>query len=200
MSSENPSTHDRILEITWAFFEERGVSFTIEDVAQAAGVSRQAVYLHFGSRAGLFVATVRHQDEQQAVSARFRAARDRASSGEALEAWLQVWFDYLPPITRAAEGLLSAAQGDEDARAALSDRWRSQRQGISHFLLRLETDGVLNRIWTIDQATALLWSLIHVTAWNQLVGECGWTPQQFIESRLEIVRRTLLVEAGAGSR
>lgn len=197
MSSQKPSTPDRILEITFAFFEERGLSFTIAEVAQAAGVSRQAVYLHFGSRAGLFVATLRHQDEQQNLSARFRSAVDRASSVDALRAWLQVWFDYLPRISKAAEALVGAAQGDEDAREALSDRWRSQRQGISQFLHRLEGDGALNPIWTVDQATELLWSLIHVTAWNQLVGECGWTPQRFIESRLEIVRRALLMEPRA---
>jgi hypothetical protein len=40
------------------------------DVAREAGVSRQAVYLHFSSRASLFVAVVRHMDEQEDIRRR----------------------------------------------------------------------------------------------------------------------------------
>ena len=46
---------------------------TPQDVARAAGVSRQAVYLHFGSRAGLLVAMARHHDRTSGFAE--RAAR-----------------------------------------------------------------------------------------------------------------------------
>ncbi len=194
MSSENLTTRERILQVTWTFFEQRGASFTIDEVAEAAGVSRQAVYLHFGSRAGLFIATVRHQDELHGIEARFAAAMDQPSSEEMLQAALEVWFDYIPVISKVVEALNGAAQLDPDARSALSDRSRAQREGMALGVRRIETEGALNPMWSASEATDLLWSLVHISTWNHLVDECGWTPERFIKSRIEIVRHTLLAE------
>ena len=63
MSSTETDTRERILKETWHLMEKRrGQGVRIEDVAQAAGVSRQAVYLHFGSRAELLIATTHYLD------------------------------------------------------------------------------------------------------------------------------------------
>ena len=43
----------RILEVAWALMTERGVgNVTLNDVAVAVGISRQALHLNVGSRAG----------------------------------------------------------------------------------------------------------------------------------------------------
>ena len=182
--------------MTWSLLEERGAAFTVGEVAMAAGVSRQAVYLHFGSRAGLLVETVQHQDERAGIDARFGAAMERTSAVAALEAALEVWFDYLPVIREVVEVLSAAALADEDARTAVADRSEAQRQGMAAFLERVEQEGCLNPAWTAREAAELLWSLVHVSAWNQLVGECGWAPERFAESRMELVRRVLLTAGG----
>ena len=50
-----------MLEAARALLEERSAqAVKLEDVASRAGVSRQSVYLHFGSRAGLLLALVAH--------------------------------------------------------------------------------------------------------------------------------------------
>ena len=57
MSSENIETRSRILDATVNMLEEHGgVGVRMGDIAKAAGISRQAVYLHFASRAELLVA------------------------------------------------------------------------------------------------------------------------------------------------
>jgi AcrR family transcriptional regulator len=61
------STRLRLLEVTRRLVAERGAGIAMADVARAAGVSRQAVYLHFTSRASLFVAVVRQMDEQAGI-------------------------------------------------------------------------------------------------------------------------------------
>ena len=63
MSSEaavygDPATRRRILQAAWELLEQRGAGVRLVDVADRAGVSRQAVYLHFGDRSGLLVALV----------------------------------------------------------------------------------------------------------------------------------------------
>ncbi len=54
MSSENIETRTRILDATVRMLEEQGGrGVRMGDIAKAAGISRQAVYLHFSSRAEL---------------------------------------------------------------------------------------------------------------------------------------------------
>ena len=54
MSSENSETRTRILKAAWTLLEaSRGRGVKMGDIASAAGVSRQAVYLHFATRADL---------------------------------------------------------------------------------------------------------------------------------------------------
>ena len=73
MSSGDPRTRTRILEATWGLMEERlGRGVRMSDIAEAAGVSRQAVYDHFGSRAELMAATVRYGDVLLGLGERLR--------------------------------------------------------------------------------------------------------------------------------
>ncbi len=54
MSSENSETRDRILDAAWTLLEEKaGSGVRMSDIARQAGISRQAVYLHFASRTEL---------------------------------------------------------------------------------------------------------------------------------------------------
>lgn len=49
------ATHDRILDCAESLFVQRGVSRTaLQDIADAAGVTRGAIYWHFTDKAGLF--------------------------------------------------------------------------------------------------------------------------------------------------
>ena len=68
MSSTDSDTHTRILAETMRLMEERhGQDGCLSDVAQAAGISRQAIYLHFTNRTQLLIATVRYADEMYSV-------------------------------------------------------------------------------------------------------------------------------------
>ena len=58
----DPQTRARILDVTQQLIAARGSNLTLSEVADAAAVSRQALYLHFGDRTGLLVALVNHMD------------------------------------------------------------------------------------------------------------------------------------------
>lgn len=63
--SEGPSgTHAAILDATLAVLGSVGLAkLALEDVATEAGVSRQTVYRHFGSRDGLLSAVIVREEE-----------------------------------------------------------------------------------------------------------------------------------------
>ena len=93
--SETVDTRERILRATWRLLEERrGQNVRLEDVARAASVSRQAVYLHFGSRTTLFVETARYADESLKLMERIREACDAETGVVAIEAYVRFWASY----------------------------------------------------------------------------------------------------------
>ncbi len=195
MSSEpqgaGPGTAERILDATWDLFEQRGTNFTVADIATAVGISRQAVYLHFGSRSGLFLAAVQYRDQQSGIVEKFETAMRQSTGVTSLEAWMRVWLGYLPEVLVAAQALAGAAIVDEDAREAISDRMTLQRDSLKWVFERIETDGMLAKEWTPDEAAEIVWSLVHFDAWQHLVIEANWTPERFIASRFDLIRRLL---------
>ena len=57
----------------------------LSDIAKAAGISRQAVYLHFTSRAELLVATVRFVDQVHGLDERLAGLRQATGGVEVLQ-------------------------------------------------------------------------------------------------------------------
>ncbi len=65
MNGDGPSvTHEAILDATLTVLGRVGIAkLALEDVATEAGVSRQTVYRHFGSRDGLLSAVIVREEE-----------------------------------------------------------------------------------------------------------------------------------------
>ena len=64
MSSRKQQTRSKILDSALRLLVERGYyGVGMEEVARDAGVSRQALYLHFKSKSELLVAMAQHNDE-----------------------------------------------------------------------------------------------------------------------------------------
>lgn len=175
------ATRARILETALADVREHGAgALSVTDLASAAGVSRQLVYFHFGSRAGLISAMARHADRASGFVARALAAQELAGR-EGLAALLRAWFDYLPelePVARALEAALVA--GDEGGEA-----WRERmgrlREGFRRVFERLEREGGLAPGWSVEAAADWTWSRVQPSAFAHLVHERGWTPDAFAQ-------------------
>ena len=77
------------------------------DIAKRAGISRQALYLHFRTRADLLIATTLHLDEVNRTEERLVASRTAATGLQRLEAFIEAWGSYLPEIHGVARALLA---------------------------------------------------------------------------------------------
>ena len=69
MSRDSSDTRVRILNCTWNLLESRDKKVRMSDIAKAVGISRQALYLHFPTRAELLISTTRHIDSVKDVDA-----------------------------------------------------------------------------------------------------------------------------------
>lgn len=171
-----------MLEAAWQRVLEHGPSgASVKDIAAGAGVSRQLVYFHYGSRAGLLTAMARHRDEASGF-ARVVAA------GAPLEAILRAWCDYVPeilPVARALEAAL--VTGDEGGRA-----WRDRMDELRAIFARAVAEIDLADGWTRDAAADWIWAHVQPSTYAHLVQERGWTHAEFTERTVAGLLRELV--------
>jgi AcrR family transcriptional regulator len=193
MSSGDPKTRTRILEATWRLMVGRnGRGVRMRDVAEEAGVSRQAVYDHFGSRAELMVATARYGDEVRGLEGRLAGYRAASGGVERLEAFVEFWGNYVPEIHGIARAMLAARETDEAVAAAWDDRMGVVQEACRDIVGRLERDGVLAPGWSLDEASEMLWSLLSIGNWEDLTLERGWPVDRYVDRMKEVTRRAFV--------
>ena len=164
----------------------------MRDIAEAAGVSRQAVYDHFGSRAKLLVATTHYVDEVRGLEERRRRFREATTGVEHLEAYVEFWGNYIPEVYGMAKALLAVRETDEAAAAAWDDRMGAVRESCRKTIEALHRDGMLAPEWSRDEAVDLMWTMLSIRNWEQLTIECGWSTSQYVGRMQEQLKRTFV--------
>ncbi|MCB9503947.1 MAG: TetR/AcrR family transcriptional regulator [Deferribacteres bacterium] len=182
MSSKNKDTRTRILEVTWHLMEQqRGQGVRLADVAAAAGVSRQAVYLHFGSRTELMIATTAYVDEVKGLNDRLQQLQNITSAHELLEKSITIWGNYIPEIYGLAKAMLSTRETDEAIAAAWDKQMDCLRNACQDIIDAFIREEILTPEWTRSKAIEMLWTALSIQNWEQLTIECGWSTSQYIE-------------------
>ena len=194
MSSDDLGTRTRILTAALRLLEEnRGKNVRMGDIAKAAGVSRQAIYLHFKSQADLMVATVQYGDQLQGAATLVEPWR-RAQGVAKLDTWIEFWGNYVPKIFGVAKALMVARESDEAAAAAWDDRMNDVRKSCRKTIQELSARGLLAEGWTVKTASDLLWTMLSISVWEQLSVSCGWSTKQYVERMRKLARRTFVSE------
>lgn len=194
MSSKNIPTRERILKSTLSLLEDGGGSAVrMSDIAKAAKISRQALYLHFPTRAELLVATTRYLDDVHGIEKTLVKSRTATSGLERLREWVEAWGNHIPVIYGVAKALLAMKDSDEEAAAAWADRMGAVRHGCAAAVAALAADGKLTDALSQTEATDLLWTLQSVRNWEQLRHECGWSQERYIQT-LQVLAMQALVK------
>lgn len=195
MSSPNSETRTRILEATIAMLEQKGdPAVRMGDIAKAAGISRQAVYLHFASRTELLIAATLYRGELLDVDARLASSRAAETGVERLRLYIEFWGNYIPEIYGVGKALMVAQDSDEAAAAAWRDRMIAMKDGCRAAIDALHADGTLARGWTRPKATEALWTMLLVPNWENLTLECGWTTKEYIRWMQFLACRAFVAE------
>lgn len=193
MSSRNISTRIRILKSTLSLLENGTASAVrMSDIARAAKISRQALYLHFPNRAELLVATTRYLDEVHNIDSKLAASRSATSGRDRLLKWVDVWGNYIPEIYGIAKALMAMKDTDAEANTAWNDRMQAVRHGCDAAVSALIRDGDLGADLQADEATDILWTLLSVRVWEQLRIDCGWSQDRYIKFVKKMALQALL--------
>jgi AcrR family transcriptional regulator len=176
-----PDSRARILEAAFTLVREHGASaVTMAAIADAAGVSRQMVYVHFRSRAGLLTAMARDHDRRSGFAARVAEARDLPPV-EAFERLLREWLAYVPEILPVARALEAAAITGEAGGSAWRDRMEDLHAVFGEAVARVAEAGRLAPGWTPEAATDWAWARCQPSGWDHVVTERGWNPEAYAE-------------------
>lgn len=192
MSRDSSDTRARILDCTWNLLESGDKGVRMTDIAKAAGISRQALYLHFPTRAELLIATTRHIDSVKNVDARLADSRAATSGRDRLASFIGAWGGYIPEIHGLSVALRSMRDSDSEAAAAWDDRMRAVRHGCAAAVEALAADKMLKPDLKREVATDLLWTLLSVENWESLVRDCGWSQTDY-ESQIKRLAEVALL-------
>lgn len=160
-------------------------------VAKAAGVSRQAIYLHFESKTKLLEALVETLNEEYVFPVFARARIWDARSGlDALDAWVEVVAITTPPILAVVNAVDVARRSDPEAEVI----WHGPTEGRYQDCLRitrwLEKDGTLGSSWRPEDAARFLWAVTSIRVFEDLAAH-GWTRKRFVTHLRHSLRATL---------
>lgn len=201
MSSTESDTRTRILNAAWKLLESSGPGKPVRmaDVAKAAGISRQALYLHFPGRAELLRAVTRHVDAVRDIDARLAESRAARAGPARLDAFVAAWGNYIPEVHGLARALIAMYDSDAEARAAWDDRLAAIRQGFAAAVRALAADGLLRPDLTEDSATDLLAALHTVETWSRLVRGDGWPQDTYVVTMQRLARAAVMAPADRGA-
>ena len=171
-------TRERILSAAWRMARERGsVEFTLAEIASLAGVSRQALYLHFDNRAGLLIEMARRIDHNSGFVGRLASAR-KLPALPGFRRVLRLWYAHLSEILPVARALEAAAIVGHEGSTAYHDRMGSWRETLRISVAALAEDGRLRRDWTVDHATDWVWMRTQPANYEYLVHQRSWPADQ----------------------
>ena len=193
-SSRKQDTRIAILDAARALFETQGYHATgLETVAAQAGVSRQAIYLHFSNKADLLRA-LHERVNQQDVAPAMERVWAAPTADAALDEWVDASCHAIPKILGIAYALNTARRFDTD----VAETWEGPKQGHYDECLRLakwlRRDQLLVPGLTATDAADVLWNLTGIWSYESLVLDRGWTPVRWTRWLRITLRQLLLGE------
>jgi AcrR family transcriptional regulator len=156
-------------------------ALTMAAVAERAGVSRRAVYLHFASRTELLGALYRSLGETDDLARSLQAVWDRPDAEAALTEWAEHIARSHPRILGVIRAVERARYGDPDAAELWQTAQGNWLKGCRRLMRWLADDGHLAPQWTADTAADMMWALMSIDVLDRLLNERRWSRRRVAE-------------------
>lgn len=180
------ATRRDILDAARRLFEQRGfAATTMEAIAAEAGVALKTVYVAFETKSGLVRALWNHllrggrDDVPMAAQQWYRDVLDEPDPERQLRRTARNSRVVKLRIAPVLEVIRSAAPIEPEIGAL----WRRiQTEFHANQRVIVESLGAKHALapgLEVERATDILWTINHPDLWQLLVGERGWTPEQY---------------------
>lgn len=166
-------------------------------IAKAAGVSRQAVYLHFADRAQLLLALSDYIDEEVGVGGWMDQIAELGDGRDMLRLLALTRSRRSASIASLNRAIETARRKDE----AVSRAWQQRHEATVDWMKRvivrrLREEGRLHPSWKPKRAASFLVMLFALRNWDNLIDASGWSAREYVE----IVTAAALSAMAGGTR
>lgn len=187
-------TSAALLEATRELIEQQGFeALTMAAVAERAGVTRRAAYLHFSTRAELVTALYRRLGSTEQLADSLQAVWDSPDAVSALEEWAHHIARSHPRILTILRAVERAHHTDPDAAALWDTTLQNWRKGSRRLVEWLAADGRLAPPWTVPSAADMLWALMSLDVLERLVHDRQWSRKRLGEHLAALLNRTFVL-------
>jgi AcrR family transcriptional regulator len=188
-------TRAALLDAARDILEREGFeALTMGSVAEGAGVTRRAVYMHFSSRADLVAELFDHVADAEGLRASLEVVWESPDGISALDAWADHLATYHPRLLAVDRALQRVWRVDPDA-AAHGERVVAEQLANCRRLARwLAGDGVLAQPWTVSSAADMLFALVSSEVIEALVVERAWSSRRLARHLSVLFRSTFTIE------
>lgn len=167
----------------------------MEAVADAANVSRQAVYDKFGSKGGLLRAMTERVEERLGIYKAVGAVAAAADGLEKLTALCDISRFSEPGVAPFIRVVYAARLNDETAAGLWNDRMAARYIAMRHVVETLHSEARLRPGLTVEKGADILWSILNPLHYDNLVASRGWSIDEYRKHIEMMARASLLGEA-----
>jgi AcrR family transcriptional regulator len=194
-NARSRATRAALLAAARALLEEHGTGrLTMTAVAERAGISRRAAYLHFPSRADLLIELFGYVCEQEGLAGSLEPVWQAADAAAALDQWAGHLARFHPRVLAVARAVQRVRRTDPDATAQWALVTADQQACCHRLATWLAAEQRLAPPWTVQTATDMLWALMSYELLEELLADRGWTAHRYRTHLTALFRATFLCD------
>jgi AcrR family transcriptional regulator len=201
-------TRQRIIEAAHTLFSEGGYpNVSLDQIAELAGVSRQTLYVQFGSKTGVLEALFAHAEHQSfGTSTEFedtldelaRTQKERADPVSDLLVICRHAFRMVEHFYTENAALIRNCRAQAVYEPEFRTIWvrgmNSHRFAMHRVVRTIAALGRLAPGWTVESAADWLAAVAHYNQFDMLVEERGWSPEMVSERIVQLIREMLVTD------
>jgi AcrR family transcriptional regulator len=184
-------TRRRIVAAACALLEHAGYhQISLDDLAQAAEVSRQTIYVQFGSKSGVLQAVaeyIEHAGLENLIAELLASPTPLAAFQHTCQRLVAFFGQYAAVLRNLQAQTIYDVEFAVFLRSKQNEIWHNTRRMIEW----LATKEGHPSGWSIDEATDWLWMLTSFEMYDKLVTERGWSAEQYIGRIMDTLEQIL---------
>lgn len=184
-------TRQALLDQARRMIEEHGFeSVTLAAVADGAGVSPRALYLHFRSRSDLLTSLYRSLGETEDLASSLARVWDSPDAVSAIQEWAAHIARSHPRILAISRAIERSRFTDPDAKALWDLTMKNWLKSCRRLAAWLEDEDALSGQWTVQSAADMLWTLMSWDVTERLVLSRRWSERRYAQQLAALLTAT----------
>src|SRR5687768_5664184 len=191
-------TRRRIIEAACELLSQAGYpDVSLDRIAERAGVSRQTVYVQFGSKRGVLHAVAEYIETASYGTGMVEGVMTISDPVRTMRNGIGDQMAFFQRNADLLRTFYAQNINDPDFGAVWQERLQERWKAIRILMEKLKLQGRLSETWSVEDATDWVWSLTNFQRYDELVLQQGCPPEKLAHRLLESIDTVLLTKESA---